>query len=211
MSPGSLGLRALLEGATGKMTVIAFSSQIFGLYAGLVNATPLLGGWLGDRVLGQTRTIVLGAVLMTVGHLAMTSERLFLVALSLLVLGAGCIKGNMAVQIGNLYGPDDPRRTRGFGIYMFVRNLGAFAAPLICGTLGETLGWDYGFGVAAACDGGGAGDLSLRPPPSAARTAGAASARCAGAVEPARTAGDPGPVPGLRPISADVQCGVPGL
>lgn len=146
---GLATLRAMAEGMTGSMTRLAFASQIFGLYAGLVNATPLLGGWLGDRVLGQTRTIILGAVLMTLGHLCMTSERLFLFALVLLVLGAGCIKGNMAVQIGALYGPDDPRRTGGFGVYMFVRNLGAFAAPLVCGTLGETLGWHYGFGIAA--------------------------------------------------------------
>lgn len=146
---GLATLRGIAEGMTGSMTRLAFASQIFGLYAGLVNATPLLGGWLGDRVLGQTRTIILGAVLMTLGHLCMTSETLFLPALLLLVLGAGCIKGNMAVQIGALYGADDPRRTQGFGVYMFVRNLGAFAAPLVCGTLGETLGWHYGFGVAA--------------------------------------------------------------
>lgn len=146
---GLATLRGMAEAITGSMTRLAFASQIFGLYAGLVNATPLLGGWLGDRVLGQTRTIILGAVLMTLGHLCMTSETLFLFALLLLVLGAGCIKGNMAVQIGALYGPDDPRRTQGFGVYMFVRNLGAFAAPLVCGTLGETLGWHYGFGVAA--------------------------------------------------------------
>lgn len=146
---GLVELRALLDSATGKMTTLGFASQIFGLYAGLVYATPLLGGWLGDRLLGQTRTVVLGAVLMTLGHLCMTSERLFLFALLLLVLGAGCIRGNLMVQIGNLYSHDDPRRTRGFGIYMFVRNLGAFAAPVVCGTLGETLGWEYGFGVAA--------------------------------------------------------------
>ena len=146
---GLAALRGMTEAMTGSMTRLALASQIFGLYAGLVNATPLLGGWLGDRVLGQTRTIILGAVMMTLGHLCMTSETLFLPALALLVLGAGCIKGNMAVQIGALYGPDDPRRTQGFGIYMFVRNLGAFAAPLVCGTLGETLGWHYGFGIAA--------------------------------------------------------------
>jgi POT family proton-dependent oligopeptide transporter len=146
---GLAQLRGAIEAMGGPMSTIAFASQIFGLYVGLVNATPLLGGWLGDRVLGQTRTIVLGALMMTAGHLCMTSERLFLLALLLLVLGAGCIKGNMAVQIGNLYTADDSRRTRGFGIYMLVRNLGALSAPLVCGTLGETLGWHYGFGVAA--------------------------------------------------------------
>ncbi|MEX6631934.1 peptide MFS transporter [Hyphococcus lacteus] len=142
-------LRMTLETLSGPSTTISFAAQIFGLYAGLINMTPLLGGWLGDRILGQTRAVTLGATLMTLGHLAMTSEQFFLFALALLVSGAGLIKGNMAIQIGKLYAEDDPRRTRAFGIYMFVRNLGAFSAPLICGTLGEIYGWHYGFGVAA--------------------------------------------------------------
>jgi len=172
---GLAALRGAIEGAGGTLTTVAFAAQLFGLYAGLVNTTPLLGGWLGDRVLGQTRTIVLGAVLMTCGHLAMMSEALFLLALLLLVLGAGCIKGNMAVQIGRLYRPDDARRTRAFGVYMFVRNMGALAAPLICGTLGETLGWHYGFGVAAIAMAGAliiylAGRRHLPPEPPLRRT-----------------------------------------
>jgi POT family proton-dependent oligopeptide transporter len=142
-------LRTAIETIAGPTTTISLAAQIFGLYVGLVNMTPLLGGWLGDRVLGQTRAVTLGAMLMMAGHLLMTSEYTFLLALAFLVSGAGLIKGNMAVQIGKLYGPDDTRRTRAFGIYMFVRNLGAFAAPLICGTLGELYGWHYGFGVAA--------------------------------------------------------------
>jgi POT family proton-dependent oligopeptide transporter len=142
-------LRSAIEAIAGPTTTISLAAQIFGLYVGLVNMTPLLGGWLGDRVLGQTRAVTLGAVLMMVGHLLMTSEHTFLLALAFLVSGAGLIKGNMAVQIGKLYGPEDTRRTQAFGIYMFVRNLGAFSAPLICGTLGEVYGWHYGFGVAA--------------------------------------------------------------
>src|SRR5882757_1332311 len=142
-------LRTAIETIAGPTTTISLAAQIFGLYVGLVNMTPLLGGWLGDRVLGQTRAVVLGAVLMTAGHLLMTSEHTFLLALALLASGAGLIRGNLAVQIGKLYGPDDTRRTRAFGVYMLVRNLGAFAAPLICGTLGEIYGWHYGFGIAA--------------------------------------------------------------
>ncbi len=142
-------LRTAIETIAGPTTTISLAAQIFGLYVGLVNMTPLLGGWLGDRLLGQTRAVVLGAVLMTAGHLSMTSEHTFLLALALLASGAGLIRGNLAVQIGKLYGPDDTRRTRAFGIYMLVRNLGAFAAPLICGTLGEVYGWHYGFGIAA--------------------------------------------------------------
>ena len=142
-------LRTAIETVAGPTTTISLAAQIFGLYVGLVNMTPLLGGWLGDRVLGQTRAVTLGAVLMTAGHLLMTSEQTFLLALALLASGSGLIKGNLAVQIGKLYGPEDTRRTRAFGVYMFVRNLGAFAAPLICGTLGEIYGWHYGFGVAA--------------------------------------------------------------
>jgi proton-dependent oligopeptide transporter, POT family len=146
---GLTSLRSGLEGLTGPMTTVAFAAQIFGLYVGLVNVTPLLGGWLGDRWLGQTKTIILGALLMIAGHLSLTSEFTFVIGLALLILGAGFIKGNMAVQIGHLYAAQDPRRTQGFGIYMLVRNIGAMLAPLVCGTLGERWGWQYGFGVAA--------------------------------------------------------------
>ncbi|WP_447762067.1 peptide MFS transporter [Sphingopyxis panaciterrae] len=146
---GLAALRSFSQGSGAPLSNIAFASQIFGLYAGLVNMTPLLGGWIGDRLLGQSRTIVAGALLMIAGHLTLMVEALFLPALLLLIFGAGFIKGNMAVQIGNLYGDDDPRRARGFGVYMLVRNIGAFSAPLVCGTLGERFGWHYGFGVAA--------------------------------------------------------------
>jgi proton-dependent oligopeptide transporter, POT family len=145
---GFASFRAILEGALGPMTTLALASQIFGLYAGAVYAAPLLGGWLGDRVLGQRRTVVIGALLMAAGHLTMMSEHLFLLALLLLVIGAGCIKSNMTVQVGSLYGRDDPRRTQAFGIYLIALNVGAFFAPLVCGTLGELYGWHYGFGVA---------------------------------------------------------------
>jgi POT family proton-dependent oligopeptide transporter len=140
--------RAALSDLFGPMTDLAFAAQTFGLYSGFIYVTPLAGAWLGDRVLGKTRTVTIGALLMSAGHLAMASERLFLVALLLLILGAGCLVGNMAAQVGQLYGPNDERRTRAFGVYLIALNAGALASPLVVGTLGETVGWHWGFGAA---------------------------------------------------------------
>ncbi len=146
---GFAGFRAGLESITGPLTVIALAAQIFGLYAGFVYLTPLIGAWLGDRVLGQRKTVVLGLLLMATGHLLMSLEAAFLPALACLVLGAGCLKGNMYAQVGNLYRPGDARCSTAFSIFLIALNVGAFMAPLICGTLGELYGWHYGFGVAA--------------------------------------------------------------
>lgn len=145
---GFAAFRSVLEDIFGPMTRLALASQIFGLYVGFVNLTPLLGAWLGDRVLGQRRTAILGLVMMTAGHLLMASEAAFLLALLLLLLGAGCMRGNLYTQVGNLYPAGDARHSRAFGIYLIALNLGAFFAPLVCGTLGEVYGWHYGFGVA---------------------------------------------------------------
>ena len=148
---GVLGLatyRSALSATFGPMTDLAFAAQTYGLYSGLTYATPLAGAWLGTRVLGKTRTVTLGALLMAAGHLAMAVEPLFLGALLLLILGAGCIVGNMAAQVGELYAPDDHRRTRAFGLYLLALNVGALAAPLVIGTLGEKVGWHWGFGAA---------------------------------------------------------------
>ena len=140
--------RGLIELVFGPLSTLALASQIFGLYTGVVYMTPLIGAWLGDRVLGQKRTAVLGLALMAVGHLLMASEAAFLFALALLLLGAGCMKGNMYAQVGELYRAGDSRRTRAFSIYLIALNVGAFAAPLVCGTLGEVYGWHWGFGAA---------------------------------------------------------------
>jgi len=140
--------RAGLEAVVGKMTDLAFAAQTFGLYSGMIYLTPIAGAWIGDRVLGRTRTIGLGCVIMAAGHLAMASEALFLGALTLLIIGAGCLLGNMAAQVGLLYAPEDQRRTRAFGIYLITLNIGALAAPLVIGTLAEKVSWHWGFGAA---------------------------------------------------------------
>lgn len=140
--------RSTLSAITGPMTDLAFAAQTFGIYSGLLYGTPLVGAWLGDRVLGKTRTVTGGCLLMAAGHLAMASTHFFLVALLLIVTGAGGVIGNMAAQVGLLYGPDDMRRTRAFGVYLITLNIGALAAPLVIGTLGEKVGWHYGFGAA---------------------------------------------------------------
>lgn len=140
--------RSALSAVFGPMTDLALAAQTFGLYSGLILLTPLVGAYLGDRVLGRTRTITIGALLMSGGHLLMASEALFLFALLLLILGGGCFIGNLQAQIGGLYGPDDTRRTRAFGVYLIALNVGAFISPLIVGTLGERVNFHYGFAAA---------------------------------------------------------------
>jgi proton-dependent oligopeptide transporter, POT family len=145
---GFAAFRAGLEAITGPLGTLALAAQIFGLYIGLFNIVPLLGAWAGDGPLGQRRTVVIGLILMAAGHLAMASEALFLIALALLVLGGGLLKGNLYAQVGQLYQGDDPARPRAYALFLLVLNIGAFAAPLICGTLGELHGWHWGFGAA---------------------------------------------------------------
>src|SRR5437588_5468257 len=146
-----IGLGALkrgLEGLFGPLEVQPLSSQIWGLYTGLVYFTPIFGGLLADRVLGQRRTVVVGATLMAIGHFMMAVEQLFLFALLALILGSGCFKPNISTQVGGLYGASDPRRDRAYSIFYVGINLAAFLAPLVCGTLGEAFGWHYGFAAA---------------------------------------------------------------
>src|SRR5215475_9763851 len=141
-------LRYLFESMSGPLGAQPFSSHIYGLYTGLVYLTPVFGGMLADRVLGQHRTILLGAAMMAIGHFMMAFEPLFLIALTMLILGNGAFKPNMSAQVGGLYAPGDRRRDRAFSLFYVGINLGAFLAPLICGTLGEKLGWHYGFAAA---------------------------------------------------------------
>ena len=124
------------------------SSWVYGLYTGFVYFTPFFGGLLADRILGQRRTVVVGGTLMAIGHFMMASERLFFPALFCLILGNGCFKPNISTQVGLLYPPGDKRRDSAFSIFYVGINIGAFLAPLVCGTLGQRVGWHYGFGAA---------------------------------------------------------------
>jgi proton-dependent oligopeptide transporter, POT family len=141
-------VRGVLESMFGPLGVQPFASQIYGLYTGFVYLTPFFGGLLADHLLGQRRAVILGAALMAVGHFMMAFEPLFLLALFTLILGNGAFKPNISTQVGGLYALGDHRRDRAYSIFYVGINVGAFLAPLICGTLGEELGWHYGFAAA---------------------------------------------------------------
>jgi POT family proton-dependent oligopeptide transporter len=145
---GLLPFKAALETVFAPLATQPLASQIYGFYTGLVYLTPIFGGLLADRILGQRRTVIIGATLMAIGHFMMAFEQLFLFALGFLILGNGAFKPNISTQVGSLYPPGDRRRDRAFSIFYVGINLGAFLAPLICGTLGEEAGWHYGFAAA---------------------------------------------------------------
>ena len=147
------GMRALLvlyiiKGFLSRSDGDAYA--IYGAYAGMVYATPFIGGMLADKVLGSRRAVILGGVLMAAGHLLMTieSEIPFFGALALLIVGNGFFKPNISTIVGSLYPDGSPKKDAGFTIFYIGINLGAAAAPLICGYVGETYGWHYGFGLA---------------------------------------------------------------
>lgn len=146
---GLAAVRHLFE-FRGPMTDLAFASLIYGWYSGLVYFTPILGGWIADRFLGKKRTVMLGAILMSAGHLAMTFDLTFLAALLLLILGSGCLKGNISAQVGTLYPRDAVSlRDRGFAIFSTGINIGAASGPLVTGALAVIYGWHAGFAIAA--------------------------------------------------------------
>ena len=124
------------------------ASAIFGTYTALVYATPILGGIIADKWLGRNLTLIIGGVLMAIGHFLMAFEPAFLLALFALLLGVGAFKGNIATQVGALYGPNDLRRAMAFQIFYIFINASVIIAPLISGTLGERVGWHWGFGCA---------------------------------------------------------------
>jgi POT family proton-dependent oligopeptide transporter len=132
------------------MTDLAFAALVYGWYSGLVYFTPILGGWIADRALGANRTVILGALSMSAGHLAMAFDFSFLIALALLILGSGCLKGNISAQVGALYPAEaESLRARGFTIFSTGINIGAAAGPLVTGGVAAIFGWHAGFGVAA--------------------------------------------------------------
>jgi POT family proton-dependent oligopeptide transporter len=140
--------RRAIEYFSGPLSPLALASRIYGLYSGTVYLVPIFGGFLADRVLGRTRTVVLGASLMALGHFLMAFEASFLFALLCLLLGSGCFKGNLATQVGDLYGHEDPRRADAFQIYTLAIQLAVIGSPILCGWLASRYGWQWGFGVA---------------------------------------------------------------
>lgn len=124
------------------------ASAIFGDYTALVYLTPILGGIIADRWLGRRATLIAGGLVMALGHFLMAFEGSFLFALMALVVGVGLFKGNIASQVGELYAPADLRRAMAFQIFYIAINVSVIAAPLVAGTLGEKVGWHWGFGAA---------------------------------------------------------------
>ena len=151
------GMRALLilfmtapiaSGGLGFDTGVA--GAVYGLYTSMVYMTSLPGGWIADRLIGQRRAVLYGGIVIACGHFSMAFPSLttFYLGLALIVVGTGLLKGNAAVIVGALYGPQDARRDAGFSIYYMGINLGAFIAPLVCGYLGQRVNWHIGFGAA---------------------------------------------------------------
>ncbi|MFB6258201.1 MAG: peptide MFS transporter [Flavobacteriales bacterium] len=123
---------------------------IYAAYGALVYATPYIGGQLADRFLGYQKSTIWGGILMMIGHFVMAIETQFFLylALAFLIAGNGFFKPNISSMVGGLYEEGDKRRDGGFTIFYMGINLGAFLAPLICGYIGQTFGWFYGFGLA---------------------------------------------------------------
>ena len=145
---GYAAVKGAMERVFGPLEAQPFAAQLIGLYTGLAYFTPILGGYIADRYVGQRITAVIGALLMAGGHFLMAFESMLFFALSLLILGMGAFKPNVSTQVGSLYGPDDDRRLRAYSIYYLGINIGAFLAPLVCGTLGEAYSPHYGFTAA---------------------------------------------------------------
>ena len=130
---------------------------IYAVFTFLVYITPIIGGWLADNVLGQRKAIFIGAITMAAGQFLLATsavigdglrETLLHYGLAVLILGNGFFKPNISTIVGGLYTDNDPRKDGGFTIFYMGINLGAFLSPLVCGTLGQQFGWEYGFGAA---------------------------------------------------------------
>ena len=146
------GMRALI--VLYMIESLMYSAQkagnIYGLYTGLVYLTPLVGGYLADRYLGQRKCISTGAILMIIGLflLAFAPKNLFLIALLFMIVANGFFKSNISSVLGLLYGNDNERKDSAFTIFYMGINLGAFFSPLVCGTLAVKYGYEYGFAAA---------------------------------------------------------------
>ena len=145
---GFTAYRHLIEGIFGPLTWGAVATQTFGLYYAAITFLPIFGGWLGDKLISRRIAVSLGALTMTAGHFAMAFDRTFLIALMLLVVGAGLLRGNLSPQIRSLYATGDRRIADAFQFYAFTVNFGAFIAPLASGAVAKYYGWHAGFAVA---------------------------------------------------------------
>ncbi|MEP3422454.1 MAG: peptide MFS transporter [Erythrobacter sp.] len=157
------GMRALLIFYLTKHWLYSDSEAgiIYGAYTALVYITPAIGGYMADKVLGQRKAVAFGAVLLTLGHFFMAFEGeaaagnednpviyVFWLALALIIVGSGFLKANISVMVGQLYPRTDVRRDGAYTIFYMGINLGAAIGSLLCGYIGETYGWAYGFGLA---------------------------------------------------------------
>lgn len=140
--------RAGLERVFGQLGDTGIATETFSLYFAAITFLPLVGGWLGDRWVNRRLAVCTGALVMTAGHFCMAFDATFLLALVLLVLGAGLLRGNLVPQIRALYAAGDRRLGDAFQIYAMSVNLGAFIAPVIAGTLARFYGWHAGFAFA---------------------------------------------------------------
>ena len=124
---------------------------LYGWYTMLVYLAAIPGGWIADNLLGQKKMVMLGGILLCLGHgiLAFDSELSFYIGCAFIVMGVGGLKPNISSMVGGLYPKGDETRDLGFYIFYMGINLGAFLAPLFCGWVGETYNWHYGFGLAA--------------------------------------------------------------
>ena len=159
------GMRALLtifltaELATGGFGMDrAESLAIYGVFTALVYLTPIIGGWFADNLIGQRKSIYIGGITMAIGQFLLAASStasiisdidsrlsIFYLGLGVLILGNGFFKPNISTIVGDLYENDDPRKDGGFTIFYMGINIGAFLSPFIAGTLGEKVGWPYGF------------------------------------------------------------------
>ena len=135
------------------------SGLIYGAYTSLVYITPVIGGYLADKYIGQRKAVLFGGIMIAIGHILLGFEGeggtessalpLFWGALSFIIVGTGFLKANISSIVGQLYPRDDVRRDPAYTIFYMGINLGAFLGSIICGFLGEKVGWAYGFGAAA--------------------------------------------------------------
>src|SRR5580692_4203124 len=128
------------------------AATLYGNYTMLVFLTPLVGGYLADRIIGTRRSLVIGGIIIAAGHftLALQGDVAFYVGLGLIIVGTGFFKSNVSTQVGQIYAEGDARRDAGFTIFYMGINTGAFLGPLVCGYLADSpnFGWHYGFAAA---------------------------------------------------------------